>query len=68
MKRCKGKMYSSEIKQFLYEHSNTISREEYKMLTDIQQSPQIKKIKYDAFNNIYEMETADGFYFRIVVE
>lgn len=56
-------MYSYEMKTFLDERDNIISKDEYYMLTDSRSNPQIINIKYDTYNGKYELVTEDGYYF-----
>ena len=60
-------MYSYEIKQFLADKNNIITKEDYYSLTDIRETPQIKSIKYNTFEDKYELETDDGYYFKFSV-
>ena len=60
-------MFSHEIKQFLAERDNIINKEDYYYLTDIRENPQIKSIKYNTFEDKYELETDDGYYFKFSV-
>lgn len=60
-------MYSWEIEKFLSERNYNISSDEYGIVCDIKNNPQINWIKYDAFNNCFHMSTSDGYHwtFRI---
>lgn len=60
-------MYSYEIKQYLYERNNVLSRDEYLELTDLGKNPQIKSMKYDTSNDTYEIVTSDGYFFKFLV-
>jgi hypothetical protein len=48
-------MYSWEIAQFLAEHNYCIGGDDLLFITDVKQHPQLCRIKYDPFNNKYEM-------------
>ena len=60
-------MYSFEIKQFLADRNNTITKEDYYSLTNVRENPQVKGIKYNTFEDKYELETDDGYYFKFSV-
>lgn len=60
-------MYSYEIKQFLADKNSIITKEDYYSLTDIRENPQIKSIKYNTFEDKYELKTDDGYYFKFSV-
>lgn len=57
-------MYSWEIKAILEEYNYNIPSNIY---TAISQSEQIIKIKFDAYNDDYELWTSDGGYWRFKV-
>lgn len=54
-------MYSWEIDNYLRTRDWEVTRYEYLYITDILSNPQIRKIKYDAFNDSFYMETSDGY-------
>ena len=60
-------MYSYEIKQFLYERNQTLTREEYKKITDTKENPQINQMKYNTGDDFYEISTSDGYFFKFKV-
>ena len=60
-------MYSYEIKQFLHECNNILSREEFLEITDINRNPQIVSMKYDTVEDKYEIVTSDGYFFKFMV-
>lgn len=60
-------MYSHEIKQFLYERNNVLSKEEFLEITDLNKNPQIKSMKYDTSDDMHEIVTNDGYYFKFMV-
>lgn len=60
-------MFSYEIKQFLTERDNTVDKGEYYLLTDHTVNPQINSIKYNSYDDTYEMSTNDGCYFKFRV-
>ncbi len=60
-------MYSHEIKQFLYERNNVLSKEEYEEITDIDNNPQIKSMKYNTEDDTHEIVTNDGYFFKFMV-
>ncbi len=60
-------MYSYEIKQFLYDRNNVLSRDEYLEITDLSKNPQIREMKYNTFDDTYEVTTSDGYFFKFMV-
>ena len=60
-------MYSYEMKQYLHERNNVLSREEYLEFTDVKKQPQICSMKYNTYDDTYEVETSDGYYFNFMV-
>jgi len=60
-------MYSWEIAQFLAEHNYCIGGDDLLFITDVKQHPQLCRIKYDPFNNKYEMWDYEGNYFCFYV-
>lgn len=58
-------MYSSEIDKIMYENNYNIHADIYNKICD--ESPQIKHIKYDAFNNNFEIWTNDEYYWRFSI-
>lgn len=55
-------MYSHEINEFLWSRDYSLTIPEYCHLTNIKDSPQISRIKYDPFTDKFEMWTSDGWY------
>lgn len=60
-------MFSHEIKQFLAERNYNISKADYYYLTDVRENPQIRDIKYNTFEDKYDLTTDDGYYFKFSV-
>ena len=58
-------MYSYEIKQIVESNNNYVDSELYCKITS--SSPQINHIKYDPYNNEYEIWTNDDYYWKITV-
>ena len=56
-------MYSWEIYNFLAERNFYIGGDDLLFITDVKQHPQLNHIKYDAFENKYEMWDYEGNYF-----
>ena len=54
-------IYSHEIDHYLRSRNWLLTRYEYIYISDIQASPQIRKIKYDSYSNSFYMETNDGY-------
>ena len=54
-------VYSWEIDNYLRTRDWEVTRYEYLYVTDMLSNPQIRKIKYEPFNNSFYMETADGY-------
>lgn len=57
-------MFSHEILKFLGERDNTICKSDFWMITDTKENPQIKSIKYNSYDDTYEMSTNDDYYFK----
>lgn len=58
-------MYSYEIEEYLRENDFKIDNEAY--LKICSQSPQICKIKFNPYNNVFEIWTNDDYYFKFEV-
>ncbi len=58
-------MYSSEIDQIIESQYYNIDSETYIDICNT--SPQISRVKYDPYNNEYEIWTNDNFYWKINV-
>ena len=58
-------MYSSEIDQIIEPQYYNIDSETYIDICNT--SPQISRVKYDPYNNEYEIWTNDNFYWKINV-
>ena len=61
-------MYSYEIDNYLRERNWDLTPHDYGIVCDIKTSPQICRIQYDAFIDVFHMWTNDGYHwmFRIV--
>jgi hypothetical protein len=53
-------VYSWEIDKEIKSHNNQISASVYLEISDVNKSPQIDHIKYNAYSNCYSMWTKDG--------
>ena len=53
-------MYSNEIEKILLKSNNIIHATLYKSIID--NSPQIKEIKYDSCNDTFQIWTHDGYH------
>lgn len=58
-------MYSNEIETILNHFSNNIDSDTYSHICNT--SPQISRIKYDAFRNEFYIETRDNYQFNFRV-
>lgn len=58
-------LYSWKLENYLVSKNNTISNKEYKYI--YKTYLQINHIKYDAFENRFDMWTINGNYFRFKV-
>lgn len=58
-------MYSCEINQILESQNYNIDSETYINICDT--SPQISRVKYDPYDNKYDIWTNDNFYWKINV-
>ncbi len=56
-------MYSWEIYNFLQERNYYIGGDDLLKVISTQENPQLKYIKFNAFNNIYEMWDNENNYF-----
>ena len=54
-------MYSWEIEKFLSERNYYIRSDEYVIICNIKNNPQISRIKYEPFDNCFHMSTNDGY-------
>ena len=54
-------MYSHEIDLYMTERNYKLTRDEYKWISSITRSPQISEIKYDGYNNCFNIYTKDGY-------
>lgn len=54
-------IYSWEISNFLNNKNYELTKYEYMNITDIELSPQIRRIKYEPYSNSFYMETYDGY-------
>ena len=53
-------MYTWEISEFLNSNNYCISSIDYLRIFSSKESPQIIRVKYDAFSNSFTAETNDG--------
>ena len=60
-------MYSYEIKAYIEERKHVLNREEFLEITDINRNPQIQSMKYNTYDDTYEMVTNDGYFFKFMV-
>ena len=57
-------MFSWEIEKFLKERNYYIGGKDLNFILDTRQHPQINHIKFNPFDNSYEMWSKDGEYFH----
>ena len=60
-------MYSYEIKAFIEKRNHVLNHEEFLEITDIERNPQIQSMKYNTFDDTYELVTNDGYFFKFMV-
>lgn len=56
-------MYPWEIEKFLKDRNYYIGGDDLIFITDIRKHPQLNHIKFDPYNNCYEMWDKDGNYY-----
>ena len=61
-------MYSHEIKQLLELKNYLLDRKEANKILNIKDSPQINHIKYNTYDDNFEMWTSDNYYFKFKVK
>lgn len=49
------------------ERNYKLTRDEYKWISSISRSPQISEIKYDCFNNNFNIYTKDGYHWTFTL-
>lgn len=54
-------MFSWEIEKFLSDRNYSLTKEEYFEITDISMNPQIARIRYNAFEDDFQIITMDGY-------
>lgn len=61
-------MYSWEIEKFLKDRNYYIGGDDLTFITDMRRHSQLNHIKYDPYNNSYEMWDNDGNYYNFKVK
>ena len=61
-------MYSNEIKQLLELKNYLLDRKEANKILNIKDSPQINHVKYNTYDDNFEMWTSDNYYFKFKVK
>lgn len=61
-------MYSYEIDRLLKIKNYLLSVKEYQSISDIKSNPQINHIKYDCYNDTFEINTKDNYNFKFKVK
>lgn len=54
-------MYSWEIEKFLSDRNYALTKDEYFRITDMTVNPQIARIKYNAYEDDFQLITIDGY-------
>lgn len=60
-------LYSYEIENYLREHNYSLTAKECAELINIDINSQIVRVRYDPFENDYQIDTSDGYCFRFKV-
>ena len=61
-------MYSYEIKQLLELKNYLLDRKEANKILNIKDSPQINHVKYNTYDDNFEMWTSDNYYVKFKVK
>jgi len=61
-------MYSWEIQQLLELRQYLLTVQEYLEISNIQNNPQLKEVKYDPYQDSFEIWTKDDYYFKFKVK
>lgn len=61
-------MYSHEIKQLLELKNYLLDRKESNKILDIDSNPQINHVKYNLYEDNFEMWTSDNYYFKFKIK
>jgi hypothetical protein len=61
-------MYSHEIEELLRVKNYLLNRKEYNRISDLKNNPQINHIKYDTFNDNFEIDTNDNYHFKVKIK
>ena len=61
-------MYSHEIKQLLELKNYLLDRKETNKILNVKDSPQINHVKYNTYDDYFEMWTSDNYYFKFKVK
>ena len=61
-------MYSHEIKQLLELKNYLLDRKEANKILNVKDSPQINHVKYNTYDDNFEMWTSDNYYFKFKVK
>lgn len=60
-------MYSWEIDNLIKAYNYCLPSSEYEKIIDLKNNPQIRYVHYDAYENKFYIETADGYNWVIKV-
>ena len=61
-------LYSWEIEKLLQMRNYLIEVQEYIEISDIKKNPQINRVKYDPYNDDFEIWTNDNYDFKFKVK
>ena len=59
-------MYSHEVDEFIRTRNGVLTRDEYMEITPYN-CPQITRVYYDTFNNMFHIYTNDGYEWEFIV-
>ena len=60
-------MYSHEIERLVKLRNYLLDSDEYARISDIKENPQITHIKYEPYDNTFQMDTKDNYHFKFKV-
>lgn len=61
-------LYSWEIEKLLQMKNYLLEVQEYLEISDIKKNPQITRVKYDAYQDSFSIETGDNYNFNFKVK
>lgn len=60
-------LYSYEIEDYIKKRNYSLTANECAEIINVGNNPQIARVKYNPFNNEYEINTYDGYYLKFNV-